>query len=118
MSSAAPTYELIVPQGGNLIRTFVWKDSSGNPIDLTNYTAKMQIRTIPSATGTIMDVSSTATTLNITGTAGKITLNLPATDTAAMTFNNAVFDLEVTATTAQVTRLIQGCVILDKEVTR
>ena len=108
----------MIPQGANLIRTFVWKDSSANPVDITNYTARMQIRTIPSATGTIMAVCSTATTLNITGTAGNITLNLSATETAAMDFTSAVWDLEVTATTAQVTRLVQGEAILDKEVSR
>lgn len=121
MSSAAPIYDLVIPQGGTFSRTFIWKDSDSNPVQLTNYTGRLQIRTIPSATGKLVDASTTSTGtsyLAITPTAGKVTLTLPASLTAALTFKRAVWDLEVTSSGGTVTRLVQGEAILDHEVTR
>ena len=41
---AAAQYDILIEQGATFSRTFVWKDSSEVAVDLTGYTARMQIR--------------------------------------------------------------------------
>lgn len=88
------------------------------PVDLTGFTARMQIReTVDSAT-----ILATLTTENggitLGGTAGTVTLLLSATATAAFTFGSAVYDLEIISAGGIVTPLLSGAVTLVKEVTR
>ena len=91
---------------------------AGTPVDVTGYTADMQIRqTI--ASSTILYEASTANGAIVMGTTdGTITLTIPATDTANFTWNRGVYDLNMTSPTGVVTRLLQGYAIVSPEVTR
>jgi hypothetical protein len=115
---AAVYYDILIEQGATYLRTFVWKDSDEVPVDLTNYTARMQIRRKRSST----TVEHTATTENggivLGGTAGTIDIIIPATATAEFDFTKGVYDLELESTGNVVTRLIEGSVEVSKEVTR
>ena len=108
--------DITVIQGATFNPIFTYS-INGLPVNLTGYTARMQIR--PSVdSDTIL---ATLTTENggilITPLAGQIQLLMSATRTAALSFVVGVYDLEI-ITGVSVDRLLQGQVILSKEVTR
>lgn len=52
------------------------------------------------------------------GNAGTITLAVSATDTAALTASDGVFDLEITSGAGVVSRLIEGTYSIRRNITR
>jgi len=78
-------------QGASFYETLVvYSDAAGTtPKDLTGYTAEMIIRDKPRGT----QLLSVTTSIASPATSGKITLNITATNTAAITWKGAVYDL-------------------------
>jgi len=125
---AAGKYSFLIEQGATLSFELQYKDSAGTPIDLTGYTARMQIRSSVDSTTTIASLTSTLTAdgtgLNLSGSSGtkplssgSIGVYISATTSSLFTFNEGVYDLELVSGST-VTRLIEGKVKLSKEVTR
>jgi hypothetical protein len=56
--------------------------------------------------------------LTLGGAAGTIVITLTATQTAALTAGNYVYDLELVSGAGVVTRLVQGNVTVTAEITR
>ena len=123
---AAGRYSFTIEQGSTLNLELQYKDSNGNPIDLTNYSGQMQIRpTIASSTVYITLSSSLAadgTGLNFTGAAtGSIRIFIAACSSSAFTFSTARYDLEIYSGSVGcpiTTRILEGQVNLSKETTR
>jgi len=127
---SAGKYSFTIEQGATLDFELAYKDSDGNPIDLTGYQGRMQIRpSIGSDTVYITLTSSLdpdGTGLNFSGssglnppTSGTIGIYISANSSSQLDFGEAVYDLEL-ATGSQypvVTRLLEGAVKLDKNVT-
>ncbi len=118
LAEKAGTLHLTIEQGATFNPVMTWKDQAGNPIDLTGYTARMQIRATVDDSTVIHELSTTNGELVLGGVAGTITFGIPATTTASFTFQEAVYDLELTALDGTVTRLLKGSVYLSPEVTR
>jgi len=115
----AGNYNLVIEQGATFRREMVWKDADGNPIDLTSYTAKMQIRKKAGAADPAIATLTTADgTIVLGGIAGTIILNLSNSVTTAITDSAGVYDLELTSGSGFVTRLLEGTFTLSKEVTK
>lgn len=125
---AAGKYSFLIEQGATLSFELQYKDSAGTPIDLTGYTARMQIRSSVDSTTTIASLTSTLTAdgtgLNLSGSSGtkplssgSIGVYISAASSSLFTFNEGVYDLELVSGNT-VTRLIEGKVKLSKEVTR
>jgi hypothetical protein len=81
--------------------------SSSTPVDLTGYTATLQIRAYATAPAILYDASSDIT---LGGTAGTITLAIPASATAGFTWWTGVYDLLLTDSSGNVTPLLAGTV--------
>jgi len=113
----AATYDIVIEQGSTYQKTITWKDSSGDPVDITNFTARMQIRSRKSSTSTLLSITE-ADYITLGGTAGTVAISIPAATTAALDFRRAVYDLELVSSGGIVYRLIEGTVELSKEVTR
>lgn len=111
----AGTYDFTIEQGTTFSRTFTWTDSSNNPINLTGYTAKLSIAPAPAGTPYISLTDTSGITLG--GSAGTIAVTLTAAQTTAFTFTTAKYDLKLTDASGNVTRLLEGTVTLDDEVT-
>ena len=116
---AAGIYNFTIEQGTTFTRQFKYKTSEGVGIDLTNYAVRMQVRkTIDSDTTELdIDESSGLSVGTTSDTQHIITLTIPASTTANLSFDNAVYDLEIEIS-GEVTRLLQGKIKLSKEVTR
>ena len=122
---AAGIYNFTIEQGTTFRRTFKYKSSTGDPISLENHEIRMQIRkTVESSTSELSITESSgngtpATSFDVSTTnTNEFDLIISKEDTAAMSFNTAVYDIEIQDTSGNVTRLLQGKIKLSKEVTR
>lgn len=116
MTTAPGTYDFTIYQGATFSRVLTWKDENDTAINLTGYTARMQIR--QRITGdTLIALTTENGRIALGGSAGTVTLTISASDTAAIT-TDGVYDLELVSGSEVVTRLLQGTVTLSKEVTR
>lgn len=112
----AGQHDMVIEQGATFLRTCQYKDASGTPVNLTGRTVAAKARYFKEATGAAL-ITFTCTIANaMTGT---FTIGLTSTETAALDFIRAFYDVELTVTaTGAVVRLLEGTVILSKEVTR
>lgn len=115
MSAPAATYNIICDQGATFQRQLTYKDSAGAPINLSNYSARMQVRPTVDSTTLTLELTTQNGRITLGGAAGTIDLLVLA---SAMTMSGEyVYDLElVTGTT--VVRLVQGYFTVRAEVTR
>lgn len=88
------------------------------PVDLTGYTARMQIREKLDSATVLHELSTTLGNIALNNTTKTITLTIPAATTAGFTFTSGVYSLELEASSGVVTQLVSGTVTLVKEVTR
>lgn len=110
------TGDLEIQQGTTESFYLVWNDSNGSPINITGYSARLKIKPFPGSGTTILSLTESSG-LTITGASGRIDVLITATQTAAMTFTTAYYDLEVESGAGVVSRLMSGSVVLLKEVT-
>ena len=131
---AAGIYSFVVEQGATTDFELVYKDSAGELIDLSGYTARMQLKPSRGSSETYLTLSSSlqadGTGLNFSGsggdqasnnpTSGTIGIYISHTTSSNLSFGSAFYDLELASgsgDTTVVTRLLQGKVKLSKEVT-
>jgi hypothetical protein len=88
------------------------------PVNLTGYTARMQLRTKVDSTDTLAEYTTENGKLVINTTDCTISFNVSATETAGYTFTTAVYNLELVSAGGIITPLAEGTITLVKEVTR
>lgn len=116
---SAPTLDLQIDQGSTFVFHLEIRNGAGaNPpvLDLTGYTAKAQMRASYGST-VLKELTTSDGTITIDAALGKITLTLSDEQTAAMTFNTAIYDLVMTGPTGVATRVVQGKVTVSPGVT-
>jgi hypothetical protein len=114
----ASTYNINIDQGATYTLAISYKDSNNAAINLTNYTAAMQLRATYSSVDAVLSLSSPSNGIVITGATGLISITITDTQTAALSANSFVYDLEITSPSNVKTRLIQGSATISPEVTR
>ena len=132
---AAGRYSFTIEQGSTLSFELQYKDSNGDPIDLTGYEGAMQIRstysgsgetflTLTSSIGDLYEKTPTATFLSFSGsdlstplTSGSIGIYAGYEATDALTFGGqAYYDIELTSGSIR-TRILEGRVQISQQVT-
>lgn len=113
----ADTYNTVIDQGADWFINFQWIQPNGNPVNITGYTASLQIRTSPLAKTAVLTLNNNAG-LTITGNTGTIAVHATALQTAAITNGKYSYDLEITSDQGIVTRLVQGTVEVSPQTTR
>jgi hypothetical protein len=88
------------------------------PVDLTGYTARLQIRRTAAASETLVSLTSEDGDITLDVAENTITVEISPTTSAALSFSEAVFQLELVASDGTVTRLDSGRVKFSREVTR
>ena len=138
-------YDISVDQGSTFIFHLTYQDSAGTAIDLTSYSAHMQVRRSTIDTGLILDISSAGgvtgggstgeytsggsashdysgvtlngTTAGATGTTGGIYIQVDADTMKNVPIGKHVYDLELTTGT-DVNKVLKGRFEVEGEVTR
>ena len=98
-------------QGSAFDSTVDVTDTNGDPVDLTSYTARGQIRKTYT--------SSTAIDFNTTkNSSGEIGLSLTSTQTGNMKAGRYVYDVEIESAAGIVTRVVEGQFEITPRVTK
>lgn len=116
--AAVAEYDLEFNQGASYTKTFTWKDGNGVAVNLTSYTARMQVRQSISATEVLLELTTENGRLTLGGSAGTIVLTLTPAVTEAITWRRGRYDLELVAPDGAVTRFLEGQIVVSREVTR
>lgn len=131
---AAGRYSFTIEQGVTANFEIQYLDSNGNPVDLTGYSGRMQIKSNYADQNPIVYLTLSSslqpdgTGLNFSGsngttppTSGSIGVYISSCTSSLLTFGNALYDLEIYTTGSAncpvVTRLLEGTVNLSQEVT-
>ena len=115
----AVSYNTVIDQGATWFLTVTYENPNGTPINITGYTAALQLRSLPSDTTAVLSLT-TGAGITITGATGTVAIQASATQTRAIDEGNYYYDLEISSPTSPsvVTRLVQGQVVVSAEVTR
>jgi len=108
---------LTIEQGATWKHALIVRDGA-QPRDLTGYTARMQIRKLVTSTEFLAELTVANGRIAITALQGRIDLVLSAELTAGLPPGPSVYDIELESAAGEVTRLLQGTVRIDAEVTR
>jgi hypothetical protein len=113
----AGEYDITIEQGSGFSLALSYESPEGSPVNFTGSTARMHVRKKFSSPDTLVELTTANGHIHL-GSNGSIQLNLTAADTAALTFSQAVYDLEIVPPTDQPYKIIKGNVFLKREVTR
>lgn len=116
----ASTYNTVIDQGADWFLNVTWEDVAGEPIDITGYTAALQLRTSPLARTVALNLTTENDGLAITGASGLVSIHATNEQTAALTPQRYTYDLELysPAEPTVITRLIQGTIEVSANTTR
>jgi len=109
--------DLVIRKGAKFDKTIVYKDSNKNPIDLTGYSAKMQIKA-NSWSSSILELSTSNGSLVLGGPAGTIQMILLDSATAGLSYSGTgVYELNLVDPSGYTKKLIEGIVVFLEEIT-
>lgn len=114
---SAGIYNDTLDQGATYNLVVVYKQDNGTPVNLTGFSAYMQLRESYEATVADLTLSTANGGISINGVAGEITITATATQTTALVSDFYVYDLELVSGST-VIRLLQGQITVNSEVTR
>lgn len=107
--------DLLIYQGKTLRFDLIWGGS--DPIDVTDWDARMQLRPEIAASNTIASLT-TESGLTVGGVDGKISVAMSADDTAALPVGSGYWDMELIDTDGNVYLAESGRFTVAGEVTR
>lgn len=112
------TWNVEVVQGAGWSRTLVVTDEAGT-VDLSGYSARMQVRTVQTAPTAVLELSTANGRITIDGEAGTITLELLEEETSGLTAEDSgVHDLFLYPVDGEPWRLLRGRFAVAGAVTR
>ena len=104
---------IFIDQGADFTTTVTVTDSNGDAVSLAGYSAAAQIRKSYSSS------TSTAFTTSISNASGgEITITLSDTQTSALEAGRYLYDVLITASGGDKTRVVEGQVTVNPSVTR
>jgi hypothetical protein len=114
----AGVYDLEIEQGENFDKVLTWTDAAGALVNLTGYTARMQVRRSEDATATLLECTTENSRISLGGVAGTITFDVSPTDMAALPIGIFRYDLELISGAGRVKKLMKGNFTVAREITR
>lgn len=104
-------------QGATFQLPLVWRDTNGSPIDLTGYTARMEVRKNKTSGTVLVTLTTENGRITLGGTNGKIDLEIEAATTEEFTAGIYMYDLNLMIAD-KVYRLMEGTFTVSGEVTQ
>ena len=115
---AAGTYNFASEQGATLERIITYRDSAGALVNLTSYTARMQIRVAVETATFILELTTANGGITLGGALGTSSILISDTVMSSIPAATYVYDLEIVSPSGKVTRLVEGKFAVKAEVTR
>jgi hypothetical protein len=113
----AVQYIVEIDQGANWFFNVTYENPAGTPVNITSYTAALQLRSLPESTTAVLSLA-TGSGITITGAAGLVAVQATAAQTGNIIAGDYYYDLEITSPQGVVTRLVQGQAVVNPQVTR
>jgi|TARA_R110000851_G_scaffold301760_1_gene458437 hypothetical protein len=110
---AAGTYNFTIEQGATFTRLLTLKENA-SVMNLAGYSAASQMRSTHDSSTVVGTISANITNAS----AGQLTLSMTASATGGIEEGIYVYDVEITASSGAVNRILQGRVTLTPQVTR
>lgn len=113
----AQTYNTVIDQGADWFLNVTWEDVNDDPINVTGYTAALQLRTSPLARTYVLSLNTSNGGITVTGATGLFAIHATALQTADIAPGKYSYDLEINSGSI-ITRLIQGTIEVSANTTR
>ena len=91
----AAQYNFSIEQGSSFTLSFVYKNNTGNPVDLTGWCARLIWKSTTGIETFSTETANPQYRFDIDEPNGKLTLQFPSTTTNNFSFSNAKYDLEL-----------------------
>jgi len=123
----ASQYNFSIEQGSSFRMSLIYKDSNGEPINITNWCARLTWKTNSNITQVFSSENTDKSLYNfyVEGAIGKINLLFPAGVTNDFNFNTAKYDLELQSNEDHydnggkyVIRIMYGTVTINKRLSK
>jgi hypothetical protein len=103
----------------NTTFTFIveYKDSNGNAVNLTGASAKLQVRDTKGGTKLAVSLTSPSGGITIDPLVGKLTIKMTPTQTSKLFYPKSEYDLMLTDSNFNKTKLLEGFITLSRSVT-
>jgi len=131
---ACARIKLTINQGETFNKRFEYKDASGDPIDLSYYHARMQIRPTKESGTVIATISSSfsadltgitftpeSASVNLPPSSGSFAIQISAYSSSLFNFNEAYADMFIysgSGITTEADKIFEAVIKLNKSVTR
>ena len=122
---AAGVYNTTVERGSTFQLTLTYKDASSALVNLSTWTARMQVRETPASASTILTSEGGSPTIAIDTTneaTGVLVFTVTPANTTAISpssLTSAFYDIEIQKDgTGEVRRVLQGKLTISPEITR
>jgi hypothetical protein len=109
-------YNITIYKGTTFQLSPVWKVDN-LPVDLTGYTALMQVRQFTDSSVTV-ELSTANGKIVIAPGLGQINLTLTSAQTTAIAANTYQYDLNLTSPNGYVYKILQGAFVVNNSVTQ
>lgn len=109
----ADSVNLNIDAGATFSVEFAYTNEDGSVFDLTGYTAKMQLRDMPTSPTVVLEVTPTLTILT-----GIIGVTISAAQTATLTNSRYVYAIELYGSGGYTLRPVEGYINVSAEVVR
>jgi hypothetical protein len=109
-------YNMICPQGATFAKQLTYA-IDGEPVDLTTYTARMQVREKHTSKTALVNLTTENGGIALGDDEGTINLYITNENTTTIPAKDYVYDLELISS-GEVYRLLEGKFIVTPEVTR
>jgi hypothetical protein len=106
-----------VDQNTTFTFTIEYEDPTGNPINLTGCTAKMQVRDSKGGQKLAFTLTSPSGGITIDPLDGKLTIKMTPTQTSKLFYPKSEYDLMLTDINLNKTKLLEGFLTLSRSVT-
>jgi hypothetical protein len=112
--------DLDIYKGSTYRKGFQWLTSPDKtPMDLSGCSIKLQIRAYANSPDVLYEASTGNSRIEVTSTTqGKWRLIVSSSDSTSWTFNQAVYDLDITFPSGDVYTVVEGIVYAKQQVTR
>lgn len=116
---SAGKYTLFIDRGAYFGRLLTYNDPAGQPINLTGFTARMQIRGYDESPDVWLELTTQNGGIVLGGIDGTVMIEATASDTAGI-LNNGFYDILLIPPSGEegADRFLEGKVVVDSEVTR